>query len=80
MIQGLLDLYEATFDEDHLKWALELQEKQNEIFHDSEGGGYFNVPEHDKSVLLRLKEGMPFGKGSDFKKLISFQHTRSRWC
>ncbi|KAG2205831.1 hypothetical protein INT47_004014 [Mucor saturninus] len=56
LIQGLLDLYEVTFDENWIKWAYDLQEKQNELFYDTEDGGYFNVTKHDKSILVRMKE------------------------
>ncbi|KAI8142713.1 spermatogenesis-associated protein 20 [Fennellomyces sp. T-0311] len=56
MIQGLLDLYEATFDEKWVSWAYDLQQKQNELFYDTSKGGYFNVAESDKSILVRLKD------------------------
>lgn len=56
LIQALLDLYEVTFDERWIKWAYDLQEKQNELFYDTENGGYFNVTKHDKSILIRMKE------------------------
>ncbi|OAD77087.1 hypothetical protein PHYBLDRAFT_123082 [Phycomyces blakesleeanus NRRL 1555(-)] len=55
-IQGLLDLYEATFDDQWLQWSYALQEKQNELFYDNEKGGYFNISEKDTSVPMRLKE------------------------
>ncbi len=55
LIQGLLDLYEAGFDFAHLRWAEQLQLKQDELFHDAEGG-YFGSGVRDASVLLRLKE------------------------
>lgn len=41
LIQGLIDLYEADFDEQWLNWANVLQKKQNELFWDKETGGYF---------------------------------------
>ena len=56
LIQGLLDLYEATFEVRWLEWAVQLQEKQNELFHDAADGGYFANAAGDASVLLRLKE------------------------
>lgn len=56
LIQALLDLYEATFDERWIQWAYELQEKQNDLFYDTESGGYFNVTKHDKTILVRMKE------------------------
>ncbi|EDO35488.1 predicted protein [Nematostella vectensis] len=56
LINGLLDLYEASFDEQWLKWAEELQDKADELFLDKEKGGYFEVTEADKSILVRLKD------------------------
>lgn len=58
MIQGLLDLYETDFDEKWIQWAFDLQEKQNELFYDKDAGGYFTVQESDKSILVRMKEGI----------------------
>ena len=56
LIQGLLDLYEATFEVRWLEWAEQLQVKQNELFADDVAGGYFANATGDASVLLRLKE------------------------
>lgn len=56
VIQGLLDLYEANFDVAWLQWAIQLQEKQNELFLDTTNGGYFANTADDRSVVLRLKE------------------------
>ena len=56
LIQGLLDLYEAGFDINDLAWALDLQKKQNELFWDSSGNGFFSTTGNDPSVLLRMKE------------------------
>jgi hypothetical protein len=55
-IQGLLDLYEASFDINDLAWASDLQKKQNELFWDKDQAGYFSTSGQDPSVLLRLKE------------------------
>ncbi len=56
LIQGLLDLYEASFDVDYLTWALVLQKKQDELFWDAAAGGYFSTVGTDDTILLRLKE------------------------
>ena len=56
LIQGLLDLYESTWDADWLKWALELQDRQNALFWDESRGGYFSSAAGDPLVPLRLKE------------------------
>src|SRR5256714_6281866 len=56
LIQALLDLYETSFDVSWLRWAVELQETQDRLFFDNEGGGYFSGAGDDPSILLRLKE------------------------
>jgi uncharacterized protein YyaL (SSP411 family) len=56
LIQGLLDLYEATFDVSWLQFAIELQETQDRLFFDETRGGYFSGSGNDPSILLRLKE------------------------
>jgi uncharacterized protein YyaL (SSP411 family) len=55
-VQGLLDLYEASFEMRWLKVALELQGQMDALFWDQKGGGYFAVTGHDTSILLRMKE------------------------
>jgi uncharacterized protein YyaL (SSP411 family) len=56
LIQGLIDLYEATFAQRWLRWALRLQETMDALFWDEENGGYFNSAAGDPSIVLRLKE------------------------
>ncbi|MBA2243137.1 MAG: thioredoxin domain-containing protein [Chthoniobacterales bacterium] len=56
VIQGLLDLYEASFEIEWLKFALDLQETQDGLFYDAENGGYFSGSGLDPSILLRMKE------------------------
>jgi uncharacterized protein YyaL (SSP411 family) len=56
LVQGLLDLYEASFDIRWLQWAAELQARMDELFWDAEAGGYFNSRAGDATVVVRLKE------------------------
>ncbi|MFM8335322.1 MAG: thioredoxin domain-containing protein, partial [Opitutaceae bacterium] len=56
LIQALLDLHEASFDVRWLQWAVWLQAKMDELFWDEAGGGYFNSPGWDTSIVIRLKE------------------------
>uniref|UniRef100_A0A8C5HCV8 Spermatogenesis-associated protein 20-like TRX domain-containing protein n=2 Tax=Gouania willdenowi TaxID=441366 RepID=A0A8C5HCV8_GOUWI len=53
---GLLDLYEATLQAEWLQWAEELQLRQDTLFWDNQGGGYFCSDPSDSTVLLQLKE------------------------
>jgi uncharacterized protein YyaL (SSP411 family) len=55
-IQGLLDLYEASFEIRWLQWAERLQGKMDELFWDAAGGGYFNSAAGAADIVLRLKE------------------------
>src|SRR5437773_6670096 len=56
VIQGLLDLYEASFDVEWLKLATELQETQDRMFFEEKTGGYFSTSGKDESVFLRMKD------------------------
>jgi uncharacterized protein YyaL (SSP411 family) len=56
VIQGTLDLYEASFEIKWLKFAIELQETQDRLFFDEKAGGYFSTSGKDKSVVLRMKD------------------------
>lgn len=56
LIQGLIDLYEADFDCAHLRLAVRLQERQDEVFWDTDGGGYFTGAADDPLVPVRTRE------------------------
>ena len=65
---GLLELYRATGDLDHLHWAAELLEEIVERFRDAEGGGFFESPEDAERLILRQKPffdaATPSGNGA----------------
>ena len=54
-IQGLVDLYEASFDIHWLDFANTLQDRQNAQFWDKEGSAYFTTSGKDRNLLLRSK-------------------------
>ncbi len=56
LVQGLLDLYEASFRVPDLAWAISLQEKQDQLFWDDKGGGYFQTRPTDPSILVRMRD------------------------
>jgi uncharacterized protein YyaL (SSP411 family) len=56
LVQGLLDLYEASFDTGWIEWAVKLQQHQDELFGNAKEGGYYSTSEKDSDVLLRMKE------------------------
>src|SRR5882724_10598858 len=53
VVQGLLDLYEASFNVEWLKFATELQATQDRLFFDEKNGGYFSTSGKDESVFVR---------------------------
>lgn len=55
-IQGLLDLYEATFDSKWLAQASQLQAEQDALFYDRENGGYFSTRAGASDLIARLKD------------------------
>jgi uncharacterized protein YyaL (SSP411 family) len=56
MIFGLLELFQADPQPMWLEWAIALQRRQDELFWDEVGGGWFSTTGRDPSVLLRMKE------------------------
>ena len=56
VIRGLVDLYEASFDIEWLKFAVELQETQDHFFFDKKNGGYFSTTAKESNVPLRMKD------------------------
>jgi uncharacterized protein YyaL (SSP411 family) len=56
LISGLLDLYEADFNPDWLRWARQLQDTFDLHFWDETRGGYYSTTDRDPAILLRMKE------------------------
>lgn len=56
LINGLIDLYETTFNLEWLTWAIELQQIQDSQFWDQTNGGYFSSKQNDENYLLHIKE------------------------
>jgi len=56
LIQGLLDLYEASFDVKYLRSAIELVDLTLEHFEDREEGGFFLTADDGEKLLIRAKE------------------------
>jgi uncharacterized protein YyaL (SSP411 family) len=53
---GLLELFQASGKARWLAWAIEAQDRLDELFWDQTGAGWFSTTGEDSSVLLRLKE------------------------
>jgi hypothetical protein len=53
---GLLELYQATFQADYLKKALELTQDMQDLFWDKENGGFFFIGHDAEQLPARPKE------------------------
>ncbi|KAI0393772.1 spermatogenesis-associated protein [Xylariaceae sp. FL0594] len=68
IIEGLLELYEATADESWLEWADELQAVQIKLFYDDtpstvaqanlKCGGFYSTMQDAPHTIFRVKEGI----------------------
>lgn len=56
LVQGLLDLYEATFDARWILEAIDLTREQIKRMYDEEQGGFFDTVGTDPTILVRTKE------------------------
>jgi uncharacterized protein YyaL (SSP411 family) len=54
--QGLLDLYEASFDTRHLETAIALTDSMIVRFEDAEAGGFFATEADQGNLVMRLKD------------------------
>ncbi len=55
-VWGLLELFQTSGEPAWFDWAVELQARQDALFWDAAGGGWFATTGDDPSVLLRVKE------------------------
>ena len=56
MVWGLLELFQTDGDPEWLAWARTLQTRQDQLFGDEAGGGWYSTTGDDESVLLRVKD------------------------
>jgi len=56
LLGGVLDLYEATLDPQHLAFALQLAEALRARFHDPAHGGFWQAPPEAGDLILRVKD------------------------
>ena len=56
LVHGLIDLYQAGFDVQWLRWAEQLQNEMDSLFLDKEHGGYYSVHTDMPNSVLRIKE------------------------
>jgi uncharacterized protein YyaL (SSP411 family) len=56
LIDGLIQLYQAGFREEHLLWAKELQGVLDAEFWDEKEGAYFTAARAEENLLVRKKD------------------------
>jgi uncharacterized protein YyaL (SSP411 family) len=56
LVWGLIELYEATFNSNYLKTALELNGDMLKYFWDEKTGGLFFTPDDGEPLIVRKKE------------------------
>ncbi len=56
LIWGLIELYEATFDAEYLRSALELNSDMIRLFWDKRSGGFYFTPEDGEHLMVRQKQ------------------------
>jgi len=56
LVKGLLDLYEATENQQWLDYAKQFTDTQIELFYDTENGAFYDTRMEDKNLLIRTKE------------------------
>lgn len=81
-VQGLIDLYEASFDQTYLQHALLFTDRQIQLFFDRDNGGFFDTSGNDKTVIIRTKEwydgAEPSGNGVALLNLLRLAHLTGR--
>ena len=81
-VQGLLDLYEATFEVRYLEEAIRLADRMLDLFWDDENGGFFFTARDQETILLRHKEvydgAIPSGNSVAAMNLLRLWHITSR--
>jgi uncharacterized protein YyaL (SSP411 family) len=75
---GAIELFQASGDPEWYSWARELQDRQDALFWDAQGGGWFGTTGADKSVLIRQKEeydgAEPAASSIAALNLLAFEH------
>jgi hypothetical protein len=73
-IWGLIELYESTFESSFLLKAIELQNKQIELFWDESLGGFFFSSKDGEKLIVRNKDvydgAIPSGNSVSYLNLI----------
>jgi uncharacterized protein len=81
-IWGLIELYEATFETEHLLTALALQHDMLEHFWDAQGRGFYFTADDAEKLLVRQKEiydgAVPAGNSAAMLNLLRLARITGR--
>ena len=75
VVQGLLDLFEATYDVKWLELAMTLQQRQDELFWESAAGRYATgttVPAPLRALVAEQDDGTPSANAAAATNLLRF--------
>jgi hypothetical protein len=82
LIQGLVDLFEATGRTCHLRSALTLADQMRELFHDPQRGGFFYTATDHEALITRSRDtqdnATPSGNGMAVCALLRLGRLCSR--
>ena len=82
LVWGLLELYEATFDAESLKTALELADNTINHFLDEKDGGFFFAADDGEEILFRQKDSydgaIPSGNSVNMLNLLRLSRITGR--
>jgi uncharacterized protein len=56
LLSGVIELYEATLNPEHLNFAIKLAEAMLAKFYDAENGGFWQSPAGAPDLILRVKD------------------------
>jgi uncharacterized protein YyaL (SSP411 family) len=77
--QGLIDLYEASFEAKYLDAAVALTATMRELFEDTQAGAFYSTAQGDTSLVMRIKEDYdgaePSGNSIATLNLLRLAHT-----
>ncbi len=78
LVRGLIDIYEATFEQRYLDWALELHTTMIEQFWDTADGGFFFTAKNHEPLITRPKSvhdhSIPSGNSVATQNLLWFYY------
>jgi hypothetical protein len=78
MVRGLLDAYEATFEQQYFTLALELHQTMIDQFWDTENGGFFFTAQDHETLITRPKSAhdhsIPSGNSVATHNLLWFYY------